>query len=143
MRIIIAGSRTFRNYKVVRSVMDDFFNLYRKIKPDFDSWNKEIISGCAIGADELGERYAEEHNIKLTTMPANWDLYGKGAGFIRNREMAKYASQDKTGVLFAFWDGESNGTKNMIENAQEYGLDIYVIPAKYADKYINHMKGVL
>jgi hypothetical protein len=40
--------------------------------------------------------------------------------------MAKYAAE-KIGVLFAFWDGKSKGTKHMIDLAYQYGLDVHVI----------------
>lgn len=54
-------------------------------------------------------------------MPADWDLYGKSAGFKRNVQMAEYAD-----ALVAFWDGASSGTKHMIETAQKMGLDVRV-----------------
>ena len=53
-------------------------------------------------------------DIKLSTSPADWDLDGKSAGFKRNVKMAEYAD-----ALVAFWDGESKGTKHMIETAKE------------------------
>jgi len=77
----------------------------------------EIVSGHANGADKLGERYAKENNLKLTLFPANWDLNGKSAGYIRNYEMAKYAD-----VLIAFWDGKSKGTMDMISQANKRDL---------------------
>ena len=75
----------------------------------------------ARGADRLGERYAKEHGYKVIYMPADWDLYGKSAGFKRNVQMAEYAD-----ALVAFWDGVSFGTKHMIETAQKMGLDVRV-----------------
>ncbi len=45
--------------------------------------------------------------------------------------MAKYAAEyedeDDEGILVAFWDGKSRGTKNMIENAEKYGLAQYTV----------------
>jgi hypothetical protein len=41
--------------------------------------------------------------------------------------MAEYAAQSDKGVLFAFWDGKSRGTKNMINIAKQYGLDVHII----------------
>jgi len=46
---------------------------------------------------------------------ADWSKYGKSAGYKRNKQMALYAD-----VLIAFWDGNSKGTKLMIELAKEY-----------------------
>ena len=62
-------------------------------------------------------------------MPANWEYYGKRAGMIRNGEMARYASEDpdNEGILIAFWDGKSRGTKGMINIAYRTGLEVVVI----------------
>jgi hypothetical protein len=53
--------------------------------------------------------------------PADWKTHGKAAGPIRNRQMAKNAE-----ALIALWDGNSRGTKNMIETATKLGLKVYV-----------------
>ena len=39
---------------------------------------------------------------------------------IRNAQMADYAD-----ILLAFWDGESKGTKHMINLAEKKDLDVY------------------
>ena len=93
-----------------------------------DFSNIEIISGGCSGADEFAERYAKYWDIPLRVFPANWGKYGKSAGVIRNEQMAIYASacEDDYGMLIAFWDGKSRGTKNMIDTAFKYGLDVHV-----------------
>ena len=40
--------------------------------------------------------------------------------------MAKYAYENGNGVLLAFWDGQSKGTKLMIELARKYNLEIHI-----------------
>lgn len=118
-RIIIAGSRSFDNYARLEKIL----NAYIK-----DPKDVTLISGTAYGADRLGEQYAEKHGIHLIRRPADWALYGKAAGPIRNAEMARLAVADGChGVLFAFWDGVSTGTQSMIELAKEHGLDVYVV----------------
>ncbi|MCD7996506.1 MAG: SLOG family protein [Clostridiales bacterium] len=84
-----------------------------------------IISGTARGADKLGEYYAERTNLKKR-FPADWDNLGKRAGYVRNAEMAKYAAKE-VGVLIAFWDGISRGTKHMIDLANRYELEVHVV----------------
>ena len=74
----------------------------------------EIVSGDARGADTLGVEYGTRHGIPVIHFPAQWDTYGKAAGFIRNEEMAEYGD-----FLLAFWDGKSHGTKNMIKTMKE------------------------
>lgn len=121
MRIIIAGGRAFNDYLFVRNMFDNNFR-----KSDY-----EIISGNARGADALGEKLAKEYGFKLTLFPADWDKYGKSAGYIRNDKMARYASQEEAALL-AFWDGKSKGTKSMIDLALKNKIHVLVfnIPVK-------------
>ena len=75
----------------------------------------------------MGEHYAIAHNLPLLRFPADWHTHGKSAGPIRNRKMAKYASQADRGVLFAFWDWKSRGTQSMVYLAQQEKLEVHVI----------------
>ena len=113
MKIIIAGSRTFNNYELLCQNCDKALSLQTEI---------EIVSGTANGADKLGERYANEKGYKIKQFPADWEKYGKSAGYKRNEEMAKYAD-----ALIAFWDGKSKGAKHMIDLAKLYKLKIKVV----------------
>lgn len=81
-KLIIAGGRDFNNYDGMSKCLD---RLLKNIND-----NIEIVCGMARGADRLGERYAKEHGYKVIYMPADWDLYGKSAGFKRNVQMAEY-----------------------------------------------------
>ena len=102
MKIIIAGGRDFNNYYILEKVLNSFKELI-----------DEVISGDARGADELGARWATSNNIHVNHFPADWDYYGKAAGFIRNIEMA-----DNADALIAFWDNKSKGTGHMIKTMQ-------------------------
>jgi len=126
MRIIIAGSRSFDDYKLLKNKCNEIlFQLLQESQ--FKQFSEiEIISGTAKGADQLGERFAKEHNFKLRRFPANWKLYGKQAGYLRNVQMAEYAKEDN-GVLIAFHNGESKGTKHMINIAKKHKLRVFVI----------------
>ena len=112
-RVIVAGGRDFGDYQLLRKTLD---NLLCNI-------TEEIVVGCghAKGADTLGEQYAKERGYAVNYYPANWKLYGKRAGFLRNEQMAQNAD-----ALVAFWDGESRGTKHMIDLAKQYNLKIRI-----------------
>lgn len=121
MRIIVAGGRTFNDYPLLKKTLDEY--IFGGNDPDdlvFDL--VEIVSGTANGADKLGEKYAIENIFNIKRFPADWDKYQKRAGYIRNEEMAKYAN-----ACVCFWDGESKGTKHMIDLAKNYGLDLKVV----------------
>ncbi|MDD4411986.1 MAG: DUF2493 domain-containing protein [Bacilli bacterium] len=113
-KVIIAGSRDFNNYNLLKEKCD--YQL-QNIKEEII-----IVSGTARGADKLGERYAKEKGYKIDPHPANWDFHGKSAGYIRNEEMAKCSD-----ALIACWDGKSKGTKHMIDLANKYGLKVCIV----------------
>lgn len=115
-RVIIAGTRDFSDYQLLRDKCDAILSSKRQ-----DS-NIIIVSGTARGADRLGERYARERGYEIRQFPADWLNDEKKAGPIRNAKMA-----DNADALIAFWDGESRGTKNMIETAKRKGLVIRTI----------------
>lgn len=115
MKIIIAGSRSLSNFNLVKENVISFIK-----ENNID--NPEIVSGTAKGADRLGEKFANEFGFTVKKFPAQWDKYGKSAGYKRNEEMANYAD-----TLIAFWDGESKGTKHMIDIANKSKLNVKVI----------------
>ncbi len=112
IKLIIAGTRTFSDYNLLRRKIDFYLG---------DRADVEIVSGGARGADLLGERYAVEKGFSIKRFPANWNL-GKQAGYLRNKEMAEYATHT---VLF--WDGRSRGTKHMFDLAIANGLNARVV----------------
>jgi hypothetical protein len=119
MKLIIAGSRNFNDYDTLDKETTRFIEF---ICNEFDKKVDTIISGGAKGADTLGERYAKEHKLNILKMPAEWDKYGKSAGYKRNVSMAKEAE-----AVICFWDGQSKGTKHMIDIGQEHNLIVRVI----------------
>ena len=76
----------------------------------------------AKGADSLGHFFAIQHNVAKYKFPADWIKYGKGAGFIRNKQMGDFADG-----LLAFWDGESRGTKQMVEYMRSLGKPVHIV----------------
>ena len=117
MRYIIAGGRDFNNYNVLCTVM----NTIKKYGPSVNKPITEIVTGDARGADTLGAQWAAAHNIPVVHFPADWETYGKSAGFIRNAKMGEYAD-----VAICFWDGKSKGTKNMIQT-MKFNKKLYYV----------------
>ena len=112
-RVVIAGCRDYTNYEEAKVYIDFCLSNIRKVNDII------IISGCASGADAIGEQYAEENGFKVEKYPANWEKYGRSAGPIRNKQMAEI-----TDYVICFWDGKSKGTKSMIEFAKKYNKTI-------------------
>jgi hypothetical protein len=110
MKVIIAGGRDYHEYEtLLEAIKESQFDI------------TTVVSGGAKGVDALGERYADEMNKELNVFEADWAAHGRAAGPIRNRKMSENAE-----ALIAIWDGQSRGTKNMIETATKKGLLVYV-----------------
>ena len=129
MRVIIAGGRDFNDFKLLESNINKIFKQLsdeKLISIYVNESNIEIICGKARGADTLGEQFAKEYKLSIKYFPADWNTYGKSAGYRRNAEMANYAKEDN-GVLIAFWDGKSKGTKHMIDLAKSNNIRVFII----------------
>lgn len=110
MRVIVAGSRTIDDYEVVCcAICESGFVI------------TTVVSGCAKGVDQLGERWALEHGVPVDKYPAQWASYGNAAGPIRNQEMSENSE-----ALVAIWNGMSRGTAHMIDCAKKKGLKVFV-----------------
>lgn len=81
MKVIVAGSRGFNNYKLLKETLDSLINQYADIS---------IVSGTARGADMMGERYANENGLQIHRFKPDWSI-GKKAGYLRNKDMAEFA----------------------------------------------------
>lgn len=112
-RVIIAGGRDFNDYPLLKETMDKLLvNITDEIT---------VLCGQAKGADTLGEQYAKENGYTVSYYPADWEQYGKRAGYLRNEQMAQNSD-----ALVAFWNGKSRGTKHMIGLAIQYGLKVRI-----------------
>ena len=80
IRLLITGSRSWDNIDYVRLA---FLSLAEEYGNDIT-----LVSGaCPTGADRLGEIVAAELGWQIERYPADWNTYGKRAGFVRNSEM--------------------------------------------------------
>ena len=110
MKTIIAGCRTFIDF-------EKFSELIVTVPWEIT----EVVCGKAKGADTLGEHWGKIIKVPIKEFPADWDTFGRVAGFIRNIDMAYYAE-----ALVAFWDESSPGTQHMIKQAVKFDLQIKV-----------------
>jgi len=126
MKLIIAGSREFTDYQLMLDTLHE--NGLNMDTVD------TVVSGCAHGADKLGEKWAVSLKIPIARFPADWDSYGKRAGYVRNSEMAEYAD-----ACIVFWNGTSKGTKHMIDIAKrKKGMRVIVVtvtPVNYVTSF--------
>jgi|3_EtaG_2_1085321.scaffolds.fasta_scaffold00247_15 hypothetical protein len=110
MKVIIAGGRNFHTYSVVKKAIEESGYPIT-----------EVVCGCADGVDSLGELWAKQNNIPISRFPADWNKFGRGAGPIRNQQMAEYAEG-----LIAVWNGKSRGTGDMVTRANNEKLSLFI-----------------
>ena len=103
MRVLVCGSRTWTDRARIRAELE---TLPR---------DAIIIHGaCPSGADAIANEEAEALGMRVERYPADWNHYGKRAGFLRNTEMAN----TQPDLCLAFrTPGKSNGTDDMIVKA--------------------------
>lgn len=102
MRVLISGSRDYPRKDQVRR----FVALMRPLDT--------VIVGGARGVDTWAQEAAEERpDLGIEIHPADWEVYGRRAGAVRNAAMV-----DRADLVVAFWDGKSRGTKNTIDFAR-------------------------
>jgi len=109
MKIAVVGSRKFNDYDFLKEKLNEY---------QIDV----IVSGGAMGADLLAERYARENQIETLIFPAEWDIHGRSAGPIRNKLIVENCD-----YLIAFWNGKSRGTKFSIDYAAALGKKAVII----------------
>jgi hypothetical protein len=107
MRVLVCGGRDYSDYEKVKEVLDG-------IRPT------EIIHGNARGADTLGGDYARSNGIECREYPADWDAYGRRAGYVRNSQMLV---EGRPELVVAFPGGK--GTEMMIKLAKSAGVAVY------------------
>lgn len=111
MRVIIAGSRTITDgTEVAQAAFASRFEF------------TEIVSGTAKGVDRLGEWFAAHRGIPIKRFPADWDKYGKSAGYKRNKQMAEYAD-----ALILLIRDNSKGSIHMFNLAIKHDLEVYCV----------------
>ena len=127
-RLLIAGSRTigytrggnsFEEPVVNSEELNKVITVLNFMVKNFNA--TEIISGMAKGADRIGETVAALNEIKVTQFKPDWEMYGKRAGYIRNKEMVEYC--DKAIIL---WDGISKGSAHTISLLEKSGKDYFL-----------------
>lgn len=119
--LLIVGSRNIDDYPYIKSYLN---NLVRE---RYQDCNITVVSGGAKGVDKFAERWADENGYWKIVMPANWDRYGKSAGYRRNEEMHRFIADKENRLVVAFWDGKSKGTAHNFELAKRYGNEIITV----------------
>lgn len=107
MKLAIIGSRSIKNIQLEKYITKEV---------------TEIVSGGAKGVDTMVREYAKENGITIVEFLPRYEIYGRGAPIIRNKEIVNYADK-----IIAFWDGKSNGTMSVIKYAEKINRPCEVV----------------
>lgn len=110
MRIVVSGSRTITDEKTVERILAGYIAV-----------KDIVITGGCRGIDRIAHDYARRYFADTEVYEADWDTHGKAAGPIRNGKMMEDA-----GILIAFWDGKSRGTRSAIDEARKRGVETHI-----------------
>lgn len=111
--MLVCGGRDYADREFVFAVLD----AQHSVVPI-----ELLIHGDARGADTLGKLWAISRGVPHRAFPADWGLYGHGAGAVRNLQMLRAGKPDK---IIAFPGGK--GTANMVSQAKKAGVQILEI----------------
>lgn len=109
MRVLVCGGRDFADKSLLERTLSSLGIT-------------EICHGAARGADTLAGQWAALHKIPVKEYPAQWNTWGKSAGYRRNVEMIQDFAPDK---VVAFPGGR--GTQHMIDIARQRGVPVLEI----------------
>lgn len=111
MRILVCGGRDYNDDRTFRNVLAKYYHK-----------DMVIIQGDARGADYLAKTYAKDFGVECESFPADWNKYGKRAGYIRNVQML---NEGKPDLVIAFPGGK--GTAMMVNLAEKAGVEVVII----------------
>jgi hypothetical protein len=118
-RVLITGSRDWEKPEVIRFALD-----YAFCEAAHTGRSLTVVHGaCPRGADAQAADYANylisrDLPVKTEPHPANWQINGKRAGFIRNAHMVNLGAD----VCLAFIRNGSRGASHTARLAEEAGI---------------------
>lgn len=117
-RILVTGSRTWTDERAIRDALGDAF----RARPDKDS-SVTVVHGGARGADSMASRWVRDFGcvgnpIGEVVYHANWQLYGRRAGILRNQQMVN----DGAYICLAFIRDGSRGASHCALAAEAAGI---------------------
>lgn len=130
INILITGGRNWDNEAAMRRKLIE-------VTEGYDTFT--LYHGGAGGADKMAAQIAEEMGARVLLFPAEWEIFGKSAGFKRNELMRDRFVADGAGPVLAFkaeygsnpgspWCDEGyGGTEHMVSICKQVGLHGWVV----------------
>lgn len=108
-RVLITGSRTWTDRDMIRQ------HLMTIAHHDI-----VLVHGhCPKGADKIADDIATFYKIPVERHPADWDTYGRRAGYVRNAAMVALGAD----LCLAYIHNKSKGATMCARLAEMAGID--------------------
>lgn len=120
-RILVTGSRDWADATTVEHALFDAW-AEAPLCPHCDPHPTLVSGACPTGADRMAEDAWEERGLPVERHPADWDRYGKRAGYLRNLTMVEGGAD----VCLAFIRNESKGATMTADLARTAGIPVRV-----------------
>jgi len=127
MTVVVCGSRHFSDPLSATAA------IVRRIR-ELPHYGTTVIHGDAAGADRLAALAAEQCDLKVIAMPADWNTHSascwcRGQGWCREAGKRRnlLMLDQKPDLVIAFWNGASTGTLHTISHARRRGIPVEVI----------------
>lgn len=125
MKFIFCGDRDWQDEGFIMQVMSALRNNLGEFTV-IEGENGRRVKGKLIGADKISRQCAEQLGLPFEPYPAQWKVFGPGAGPVRNKQMLV---KGRPLAVFAFHNdlANSKGTKNMVDQAKKAGVPVWTV----------------
>ncbi|MGV9815792.1 DUF2493 domain-containing protein [Streptomyces cellulosae] len=115
MKILVTGSRDWTD---INRVHREIFRALYETKTTYAE--AALIHGdCPTGADAIAAEYGRTVGMHVLGFPADWERWGKAAGFVRNSEMVALDPD----ICLAFIRNGSRGASMTAGLAEKAGIE--------------------
>lgn len=126
MRSLVTGSRNWRDRAMVFDALAAMITRAGILPPVDGLEDVTLVHGdCPTGADAMadaiGIEWQSRYGLNIERHPADWETYGKRAGFVRNAEMVNLGA----GVCLAFIANGSRGASMTADLADRAGVPVF------------------
>lgn len=117
-RVLVTGSRDWTDREAILETLKFEFQI------NFRDRGMILVHGdCPTGADFMANEVWENQGLTVEKHPADWNQYGKRAGFIRNQEMV----DSKPSICYAFIKNNSKGATHTVKACEKAGIPTFII----------------